>query len=79
MEAAWGGLQGAATRASTGTCTQPEQIPLDYYSRLTAGRTLPERVLEGGWGRRHHGWLRSTNSVRSPLCPTSSTVPMSGQ
>jgi hypothetical protein len=32
-----------------GGLTQPEQIPLDYYSRLTAGRTLPELVLEGGW------------------------------
>ena len=32
-----------------GGFTQPEQIPLDYYSRLTAGRALPELVLEGGW------------------------------
>jgi hypothetical protein len=28
---------------------QPEEIPLDYYSRLTEGRTLPVMVTEGGW------------------------------
>ncbi len=28
---------------------QPEQIPLDYYSRLTEGRALPVMVTEGGW------------------------------
>jgi hypothetical protein len=28
---------------------QPEQIPLEYYSRLTASRTLPVMVTEGGW------------------------------
>jgi hypothetical protein len=28
---------------------QPEQIPLEYYSRLTEGRMLPLMVTEGGW------------------------------
>ena len=27
----------------------PEQIPLDYYSRLTSGAPLPMMVVEGGW------------------------------
>jgi hypothetical protein len=28
---------------------QPEDIPLDYYTRLANGRTLPVLVVEGGW------------------------------
>ncbi|MGH7527322.1 MAG: hypothetical protein ACREMX_11535 [Gemmatimonadales bacterium] len=28
---------------------QPEDIPLDYYSRLVADDPLPQLVLEGGW------------------------------
>jgi hypothetical protein len=28
---------------------QPEDIPLDYYARLVAGRDLPVMVTEGGW------------------------------
>ncbi len=27
----------------------PEEIPLDYYSTLIAGRTIPVAVTEGGW------------------------------
>ncbi len=27
----------------------PEEIPLDYYSRLPNGRTLPLMAVEGGW------------------------------
>jgi hypothetical protein len=27
----------------------PDDIPLDYYSRLPNGRTLPVMVVEGGW------------------------------
>jgi hypothetical protein len=27
----------------------PEQIPLDYYSRLTSAAPLPMMVVEGGW------------------------------
>ena len=27
----------------------PEEIPLDYYARLTAGAPLPMLVVEGGW------------------------------
>ena len=28
---------------------QPEDVPLDYYTRLANGRTLPVLVVEGGW------------------------------
>jgi hypothetical protein len=27
----------------------PEEIPVDYYSRLVAGRVIPMLVVEGGW------------------------------
>jgi hypothetical protein len=29
--------------------TAPEEIPIDYYSRLVAGAPLPMQVVEGGW------------------------------
>ena len=29
--------------------TEPEQLPLDYYTRLIEGRTIPVMVTEGGW------------------------------
>lgn len=32
-----------------GGYSDPESIPLDYYSRLVAGAPLAELVLEGGW------------------------------
>jgi hypothetical protein len=28
---------------------EPEEIPLDYYTRLLDGRNLPVMVTEGGW------------------------------
>ncbi len=28
---------------------EPEDIPVDYYSRLVAGRNIPVAVTEGGW------------------------------
>ncbi len=28
---------------------EPEELPLDYYTRLLGGRTLPLMVVEGGW------------------------------
>ncbi|HXV13051.1 MAG TPA: hypothetical protein VEC56_02480 [Candidatus Krumholzibacteria bacterium] len=28
---------------------QPEEIPIDYYTRLIEGRTIPVMVTEGGW------------------------------
>ncbi len=32
-----------------GGFTDPSQVPLDYYERLTRGAPLPVVVLEGGW------------------------------
>lgn len=32
-----------------GGFTDPDSIPLDYYSRLVQGNPLPEMVIEGGW------------------------------
>lgn len=29
--------------------TDPDSLPADYYARLTAGRSLPVAVVEGGW------------------------------
>lgn len=29
--------------------SQPDDLPLDYYSRLLQGRTIPAMVTEGGW------------------------------
>jgi hypothetical protein len=29
--------------------TNPEDVPLDYYTRLANGRPLPVLVVEGGW------------------------------
>ncbi len=28
---------------------QPEDVPLDYYTRLVEGRTIPVMITEGGW------------------------------
>lgn len=30
----------------------PEEIPIDYYSRLVSGRSVPVMVTEGGWSSR---------------------------
>lgn len=35
--------------------TDPDQVPLDYYSRLPNGRTLPLMVVEGGWASASQG------------------------
>ena len=32
-----------------GGYTDPDSVPIDYYSRLTEGSPLPEVVIEGGW------------------------------
>jgi hypothetical protein len=38
----------------------PEDIPLDYYSRLVLGQPLPMLVLEGGWPSVNVGAVSST-------------------
>jgi hypothetical protein len=32
-----------------GGFTDPDSIPIDYYSRLVEGNPIPEMVIEGGW------------------------------
>ncbi len=39
---------------------QPEDLPLDYYSRLLTGRNLPALVTEGGWTSATAGNINST-------------------
>jgi hypothetical protein len=48
-----------------GGYTQPENIPLDYYSRLVAGEPLPEVVLEGGWPSVAAGGVSSTPELQA--------------
>ena len=38
----------------------PDDIPLDYYSRLPNGRTLPVMVVEGGWTSASAGTIISS-------------------
>jgi hypothetical protein len=48
-----------------GGYTQPEDIPLDYYSRLVEGEPLPEVVLEGGWPSVAAGGVSSTPELQA--------------
>jgi hypothetical protein len=48
-----------------GGYAQPEDIPLDYYSRLVAGEPLPEVVLEGGWPSVAAGGVSSTPELQA--------------
>ena len=38
----------------------PDQIPLDYYARLTNGRKVPVLVVEGGWTSGSAGSIQSS-------------------
>lgn len=40
--------------------TEPDDLPLDYYTRLLAGRTLPVMVVEGGWASAGAGSIASS-------------------
>jgi hypothetical protein len=42
------------------TFPNPEDVPLDYYSRLVIGRTTPVMVVEGGWTSASVGSVVST-------------------
>lgn len=48
-----------------GGYSDPESIPLDYYSRLVAGAPLPELVLEGGWPSIPTGAVASTPELQA--------------
>jgi hypothetical protein len=43
----------------------PEDIPLDYYTRLVADSPVPELVLEGGWPSVAAGPVSSTAELQS--------------
>jgi hypothetical protein len=45
--------------------TQPEDLPLDYYSRLVAGRNLPVMVTEGGWASASAGGIVSSPALQA--------------
>jgi hypothetical protein len=40
--------------------TDPDDVPLDYYTRLANGRTLPVLVVEGGWTSASVGSVQSS-------------------
>jgi hypothetical protein len=42
------------------TLPEPEQLPLDYYSKLVLGTSLPVMVVEGGWTSASVGSITST-------------------
>ena len=43
----------------------PDQIPLDYYTRLAKGRSLPIMVVEGGWTSAAVGSVQSSPLVQA--------------
>ncbi len=43
----------------------PEDIPLDYYRRLLAGRSLPAMVVEGGWPSAGAGAIASSADTQA--------------
>lgn len=44
---------------------QPEDIPINYYSRLPNGRTLPVMVVEGGWTSATAGTIQSSPELQA--------------
>ncbi len=44
---------------------QPEDLPVDYYSRLVAGRGLPVMVTEGGWASASGGGIVSSPQMQA--------------
>ena len=43
----------------------PDQIPLDYYTRLAGGRSLPIMVVEGGWTSAAVGSIQSSAATQA--------------
>jgi hypothetical protein len=43
----------------------PDQIPLDYYTRLEGGRSLPIMVVEGGWTSAAVGSIQSSTATQA--------------
>src|SRR5262245_50404716 len=53
-------ILGLSSYPYLGGFTEPEQVPLDYYSRLVATAPLPEMVIEGGWTSENVGGILSS-------------------
>lgn len=45
--------------------TDPDEIPLDYYTRLESGRHLPIMVVEGGWTSASVGTVHSSPLIQA--------------
>jgi hypothetical protein len=45
--------------------TDPADVPLDYYTRLENGRTLPVLVVEGGWTSGSVGSVQSSPATQA--------------
>jgi hypothetical protein len=43
----------------------PEDLPLEYYTRLRAGRTVPVMVVEGGWASASAGSFVSSPALQA--------------
>jgi hypothetical protein len=43
----------------------PDQIPLDYYTRIEGGRSLPIMVVEGGWTSAAVGSIQSSPATQA--------------
>ena len=48
-----------------GGFNDPDSVPLDYYSRLVDGASLPLIVLEGGWPSEPAGAITSTPALQA--------------
>ena len=44
---------------------QPEDLPNDYYSRLSAGQSRPVMVVEGGWTSANVGTVMSSPDIQA--------------
>ncbi|MEP6495832.1 MAG: hypothetical protein ABJF01_24335 [bacterium] len=45
--------------------SDPDQIPLDYYTRIANGRSIPTMVVEGGWTSASVGALPSSPATQA--------------
>lgn len=45
--------------------SDPDQIPLDYYTRIAGGRSLPIMVVEGGWTSAAVGSIQSSPAMQA--------------
>lgn len=45
--------------------SRPEDLPIDYYSRLLGSRTLPTMVVEGGWASESAGTFTTSQDAQA--------------